>query len=256
MLAKLEGRVAVVTGGNQGIGRAIALKLAESGADVVINARNPELAGQVMSQIKARGRRALFEPGDIMDYDSVKRMVDRAIARMGKVDIMVANGGAGEPPPRFFHDIDPSEYGAYLQTRQFSRLYCVRAVLDHMRERGYGKIVIITSDAGRVPTPRESLIGSAAAGLVLLTKALAREFLRWHIRINTICTTVTRDTPGYEKAMSSEARHLFQKATERMPFGLNSPDDLAEAALFLASPESDQITGQVLSINGGLSFPG
>ena len=256
MLSQLEGRVAVVTGGSQGIGRATALTLAKSGADVVIADRDHDTAMQVASEIEAMGRRALFESCDLWDYDSVKQMVDRAIAQMGKVDIMVASGATTVKYAKFFRDIDPSEYSGCLQTQQWCRLYCIRAVLDHMIERDYGKIIIITTDAGRVATPRETLVGAAGAGLVLMTKALAQEFSRWHIRVNAICLTVVQDTPAYEAVMATEARHIFQKATDRAPFGIPSSQDVAEAVLFMASPESDRITGQILSVNGGLSFPG
>jgi 3-oxoacyl-[acyl-carrier protein] reductase len=118
---------------------------------------------------------------------------------------------------------------------------------------------MVTTDAGRTPTRGESLIGGAAAALVLMTKALAMEMARSKIRINTICTTVTRDTPGYEKATSQTDTRLaaiFKKAEERMPFGMNRPEDIAAVALFLASEASDQMTGQIFSVSGGLSFPG
>lgn len=256
MLSQLEGRVAVVTGGSQGIGRATALTLAKSGADIVIADKDRESAMQVASEIEAMGRRVLFESCDLWNYESIKHMIDQVIAQMGKIDITVASGGATVKYARFFRDIDPNEYSGCLQTQQWSRLYLIRAVLDHMIGRDYGKIVIITTDAGRVATPRESLIGSAAAGLVLMTKALAREFSRWHIRVNAICLTVVQDTPAYEAVMATEARHVFQKVTNRAPFGLPTPQDVAEAVLYMASPESDRITGQILSINGGLSFPG
>jgi 3-oxoacyl-[acyl-carrier protein] reductase len=256
MLSQLERKVAVVSGGSHGIGRATALTLAKSGADLVIADRDQEPAMKIVSEIEAMGRRALFELCDLWDFDSVKEMIDRAIAKMGKIDITVASGGATVKYAKFFRDIDPSEYSGCLQTQQWSRLYLIRSVLDHMIERGYGKIVIITTDAGRVATPRESLIGSAAAGLALMTKALAREFSRWNIRVNAICLTVVQDTPAYEAVMATEARHVFEKASGRAPFGLPTPQDVAEAVLYMASPESDRITGQILSINGGLSFPG
>ncbi len=114
----------------------------------------------------------------------------------------------------------------------------------------------MTSDAGRTPTPRESLIGSAAAGLVVMTKVMASEFARWQIRVNCLCLTLIQDTPAQRGVMATEARHVFDKVIERARLGIPNADDVAEAALFFASPQSDRITGQILSINGGLSFPG
>ena len=222
MRADLSDKVALVTGSSKGIGRAIALEMARSGADVVVNARNQGTALEVMEQIEGLGRRVHFEQADIHNYAEVEQMVRNATQRFGKIGILVANGGAAGPPPQPFRQIDPGSYIDCIESHLLSRLYCIRAALDHMIERRGGKIIAITTDAGRIPTPRESLIGGAAAGLVLMTKVLAQELAPSQIRINTICTTITRDTPGYEKAMSDETTDLFklfQKAEKRMPFG-------------------------------------
>jgi 3-oxoacyl-[acyl-carrier protein] reductase len=257
--ADLSGKVALVTGSSKGIGRAIAVRLAENGASVVINARNPGPALEVVERIRDMGREAHFQPADLGNYQDVKRMVDEAVQRFGRIDILVANGAAAGPPPQPFHEIDPESYGDCVSSHLFTRLHTVRAALDHMMARQSGKIIMVTTDAGRTPTRGESLIGGAAAAVVLMTKVLAQELARSKIRVNTICTTVTRDTPGYEKATSQQDTHLsnlFKKAEERMPFGMNKPDDIAQLALFLASEDSNQITGQIFSISGGLSFPG
>jgi 2-hydroxycyclohexanecarboxyl-CoA dehydrogenase len=257
--ADLSGKVALVTGSSKGIGRAIAVRFAENGTSVVINARTPGPALELVESIRARGGKAHFEPADLFNYDDVRRMVDSAVQRLGHIDIVVASGAAAGPPPQPFHDIDPKSYGDCINSHLFTRLYAVRAVLDHMMARQSGKIIIVTTDAGRTPTKGESLIGGAAAALVLMTKAMAMEFARSQIRINTICTTVTKGTPGYEKATSQQGTRIaeiFKKAEERMPFGMNKPDDIAQLALFLASDDSNQITGQIFSITGGLTFPG
>jgi 2-hydroxycyclohexanecarboxyl-CoA dehydrogenase len=259
MQADLSGKVALVTGSTKGIGKAMALTLARNGADIVLNGRSQEHALPVLEEIRGMGRQVWFEEADIWDYREVRRMVDRTVERCGKVDILVASGAGGGAPPEFFNKIDPELYVDTVRSHLLSRLYCVRAVLDHMMERQKGKIIMITTDAGRTPTPRESLIGGAAAALVLMTKVIAQETARWQIRINTICTTVTKDTPGYDFAMADPTSHIyriFKKAEERMPFGMNRPDDIAQLALFLASEDSNQMTGQVFSVSGGLSFPG
>jgi 2-hydroxycyclohexanecarboxyl-CoA dehydrogenase len=257
--ADLTGKVALVTGASKGIGRAIALTLAANGADIVANARNREPALEIVEEVKRLGRRASFQPADIWDYLQVRQMVDRSLQDFGRIDILVSSGAGGGAPPDFFMRIDPGQYADVVRSHLFSRLHCVRAVLDHMIERRRGKIILVTTDAGRTPTPRESLIGGAAAALVLMTKVIAQEIARYQIRINTICTTVTKDTPGYDYAMSDPASpiyRIFQKAEERMPFGMNRPADIAQVALFLASEDSNQITGQIFSVSGGLSFPG
>lgn len=255
----LSGKVALVTGSSKGIGRAIAVRLAENGASIVVNARTPGPALEVVGHIQALGCQAHFEQADLYDYQDVKHMVDSAVLKFGKIDILVANGAAAGPPPQPFVEIDPKSYIDCISSHLFTRLYAVKAVLEHMMARQSGKIIIVTTDAGRTPTKGESLIGGAAAAVVLMTKALAMEMAPHKIRVNTICTTVTKDTPGYEKATSQQGTRLaslFKKAEERMPFGMNKPEDIAKLALFLASEDSDQITGQIFSISGGLSFPG
>ena len=264
MKTNLQGRVAIVTGGSEGIGKAAALLMAASGADVAIATRDAEKAGLVVRQIQAMGRRAAHAPVDITSYASCQEMVQKVIKDFGKVDIMVANGSPRwkHTRPLPFAETDPASYEDYIRMRLISRLYCIRAVLDHMREREYGKIVNVTTDAGRHPTPSESLIGAAAAGLIMATKTLAREFSRWRIRVNTVSTTLTADIPAYENFVrireSGEViAKAFKKIEERVPLGrLNLPDDVAYAILYLASPESDQITGMTLSVNGGISYPG
>lgn len=259
MEADLSGKVAVVTGSSKGIGRAIAVRLAENGASVVINARTPGPALELVDRLRALGREACFEPADLNSCQDVKRLFDNVVRRLGRVDIAVANGAAAGPPPRPFHQIDPAHYADCIGSHLFTRLHVVRAALDHMLARQAGKIIMVTTEAGRTPTRGEALIGGAAAAVVLMTKALAMETARSGIRVNTICTTVTRDTPGYEKATSqtdTRIADIFKKAEGRMPFGMNRPDDIAAMALFLASDDSNQITGQIFTVSGGLTFPG
>ncbi len=178
MEADLSGKVALVTGSSKGIGRAIAVRFAENGASVVINARTPGPALEVVERVRAMGREAHFEPADLYNYQDVKRMVDSTVQRFGHIDIVVANGAAAGPPPQPFHEIDPKLYGDCISSHLFTRLYTVRAALDHMIPSQSGKIIIVTTDAGRTPTRGESLIGGAAAALVLMTKALAMEVAR------------------------------------------------------------------------------
>lgn len=258
----LHGKVALITGSSRGIGKNIALKFAENGADVVVNAaRSSEHAEELINAIQKMGRNAIFEQADITIYKEAKEMVDRTLEKMPKIDILVISGGVinrGKfiTAPNFFREIDPEMYVDFFYSQYFSRMFCIRAVLDHMIERKYGKIVSISTDAGRFPTPGESMPGGAGAALIQSTKVLASEFSRWGIRINTLATTVTKDTPGMDYiAQCGPAEKIFMRAMERQPFPISS-DDIAEAVLFLSSHESDQITGQTLSVNGGLCFPG
>ena len=184
----LNGKVALVTGSSTGVGRVIALKFSEYGADVVVNGRSPESGLETVNEIQDMGKRGIFEKADISVFKEVKEMVDRVLMKMYKIDILVVSGGVTHHPtldgPAFFREIDPDTYWDWMITQYISRLYCVRAVLDHMIERKSGKIVLIGTDAGRWPTPGESLVGGAGAALVLTTKVLASEFARWGIDVN------------------------------------------------------------------------
>jgi len=161
-----------------------------------------------------------------------------------------------------FASSTPEHSIALLQSRLFPRLYALHAAVAHMRDRAYGKIVLLTTDAARTPTPSEAIIGAAGASVMFLTRALGAELARYGIRVNAIATTLTTGTPPHDeylRALEGGANETimkaFAKAEQRVKFRINTPDDLAEYVLFLASPESDQISGSTLSINGGLSFP-
>jgi len=260
MQVDLAGKVALVTGSSYGISKAIALKFAENGSDIVVNARHPEAGMEVVQQIKGMGRQAIFEPADVNKYPEVAQMANNVIQKLGHIDILVASGGRGgeatDPTMmQFFRETDPETYVYWAKSQWLNRLYCVKAVLDHMIDKQAGKIIMIGADAGRWPTPGESMVGGSAAALVMATKVLAAEFAQWQIRINTLCLTVARDTPTISLVLEGPIGHIFKKALDRQPFPTTSAD-VAEAALFLASKGADQITGQILSVNGGLCFPG
>lgn len=257
MRADLLDKVALVTGSTQGIGRAIAIKFAENGSDVVVHGIKPTT--EVTKEIERLGRRSMFERADLLNYQEVRQMVDHVLRTWGKIDILVASGAseATKGVMDFFHQIDPDLYMEYWKAMVICRLYPLRATLDHFIERKRGKIILMTTDAGRTATPGESLVGAAAAGLVILTKTLAQEFARWHIHINTMCATLVADTPSAKRALAfPETGKIFQRITERAPFWPVTTKDFAELALFLASEDSDRITGQIFSVNAGLSFPG
>jgi 3-oxoacyl-[acyl-carrier protein] reductase len=259
MDASLTGRVAFVVGSSAGVGKAIAVKLATNGADIALNGRNPTSATKVRKQIEKLGRRVIFEKADMMNYQDIKQAMDNAIVKLGKIDILVANGGTTSADfiVDFFEKTDPASYLLFAESNWLCRLYCVRAVLDHMIERRTGKIVIITTDAGRWPTPAECLAGATGAGVVMATKVLAQELARWQIRVNAICLPPIKDTPGFDHATqcSPSLAYVFDKALKKQPFPV-TVEDIATAALFFASDDSNAITGQILSVNGGLCFPG
>ncbi len=245
-------------GASYGIGAAIAIALARRGADVAVNARHP--ADDVVDSIRKLDRKAVFVPGDMCIWTDVNRIVEATVEQLGRLDILVV---AGKPTDRadLFLETDPDSFGDYFLGRTLSRFYAARAAGPVMRDQGRGKIVFLTSDAGRTPTPAESLIGAAGAAVVFGTRALGRELARHGIRVNTVALTLTEGTPAFEKYRRQRGSDdvmvkAFAKIEERTPFGLNKPENVADLVLFLSSDASDQITGATISINGGISFPG
>lgn len=258
----MEGRVALVFGGTKGIGRAIALELAAAGATVTVQGRDRDAAAEVVEELERRAGRGAFAPGDLYDYADVRRVVDETAATQGGLDVVVANGGSGQPKAKLLDDVDPEEIPRYFESRVYQRIYAIHAAYPHMKRAGYGKLLSITTEAGRTPTPAEALVGAAASSLVFMTRALGRELARHGVRINTICTTLTSGTPPYERYTGERDRgsdavivKAFKKIEEVTPFGINTPDDIAHLARFLASPQSDQISGATVSVSAGLSFP-
>jgi len=258
MKVDLNGEVAFICGSSSGIGQAIALDLSRNGADIILNGRHPEAAKELIETIKRSGRRVIFEKADMNEYDELKRAVEHSLREFGHIDILVGSGGmAGSGlNSDFFIHTNPDSFLPWAK-RWCARLYSVRAVTGHMVERQKGKILLIGTDAGRWPTPAECMAGGTGAALVLSTKVLAQELSRYKIRVNTICLTAIEDTPSYNYAtqQSESLTAVFKKALSRQPFRV-TPEDVAKAALFFCSDDSKAITGQILSVNGGLSFPG
>lgn len=256
---RLADRVAIVMGGSKSLGQAIATEFAEQGARTVVCSRPAPTTPEIVTALEERGLLASWEPSDMSDPASVLETVNRVVERHGRLDVMVVSGSPGGAKPDLFESMDPQEYRRMLDSQFVSRLNCLRAALPPMTKQKYGKVVFVTSDAGRTPTPSESLVGAAAAALIFFTRAAGKELARKGIRVNCVATTLTADTPFHNYSKTFGPEHVLSKAFAKIeaqtPFRLNVPADIAKAALFLACPESDQISGAVLSVNGGLSFP-
>lgn len=258
----MTGSVAVVLGGTKGIGRASARMLARRGANVVIHGRDEAAGTSLIDECRDWPGERIFVGSDLSTYEGVELPIARAHEKFGRVDVIVASGGPIEPRPKLFVDMSPQEGIACLESRLMPRLHALHAGVKFMRERKYGKIILVGTDAARIPTPSESMIGAAGAVVMYLTRALATELASLGIRINTVSTTLTTDTPRHEsflRAKESGSQEIivkaFTKAEQRVKFRLNTAQDLAEYISYLSGPESDQVSGSTLSINGGLSFP-
>jgi 3-oxoacyl-[acyl-carrier protein] reductase len=256
---KLEGKVALIVGASEAIGRVIAMTFAEEGARTAICSRPKPEEPQVVAQLRHRGLEAMWAPGDMMDPVSMKAAVAKVVERYGRLDILVVSGSPDAGESDLFEAMDPSLYQLKINAQLLSRLNCLHAALEPMVAQHYGKVIFITTDAGRTPTPGLSVSGAAAAGLMYFTRAGGKELARRGIRINCLPITVTADTPAYDNVVKSEPdsplAKAYKKIESKTPFRLTVPADIAKTAVFLASPDSDQISGAVISINGGLAFP-
>lgn len=244
----LNNRVAIVTGASRGIGRAIALAMSEQGAGVVVNAsESAEAAASVASEIVERGGRAITCMADVADREAVDRMLADTRARLGPVDILVNNAGIDSPAR--FEDITSEEWDRVLEVNLKGVFNCCQAIIAEMKERRYGKIVCISSVAGLRGSLFENVHYSASkAGMHGFVMTLARQVAPLGINVNAIAPGPI-ETEMFRRTASRERR---QKVLSGVPLGvMGQPEDIAHAAVFLASHWAKYVSGAVLRVNGG-----
>jgi 3-oxoacyl-[acyl-carrier protein] reductase len=252
-------KTVLVTGGTSGTGIKAAARFLEGGAAVVVNGRSSERADAALEQLRTISPRVERTLGDCYVYEEAVRAVEETVGHFGGIDILVSAGAQGSGDPKPFADMSPEEIQSGLLTRFLARVFPVHAAIPHLRTRPGASIVMLTTDAARHATKGESVIGAYAAGIIQATKTLARELAADQVRVNTVSMTLTAGTRSWDRIFEKESfqSDLFQKAVSRFPFGAPpTSDDVADAVAFLASPQAAQITGQTISVNGGLSFGG
>ena len=241
-----SGRVALVTGASQGIGRTCALRLAKDGAIVVAAARNQEKLNELVAEITATGGQAVALALDVADEEQVKSSIKAAIAQFGKIDILVNN--AGITRDQLVMRMKRADWDAVLQTNLTSAYLCIQQVIGSMLKQRWGRIINITSIFGQMGQAGQANYAASKAGLIGLTMAIAREVGSRNITCNAVA-------PGFiETAMTANLGDDFkQNAVKQIPLGrVGSPEDVASAVAFLASDEASYITGHVLNVNGGM----
>lgn len=245
-------RVAIVSGAGRGIGRAIAVALAEGGYAVAVgDLREPESKETVALIEKAKGR-AIFVPLDVSETTSVRAAVDQVTAKLGPIDAVVNNAGWDELMP--FSKTDEAFWQKVVNINYLGTLRMIHAVLPGMQERKWGRVISISSDAARVGSSFEAVYSGAKGAVLSFTKTLAREAARYGITANTVCPGPTR-TPGFESVIDPTNAKLLESMVKGVPLGrLGEPEDIGAAVAFLASDRAGFITGQTLSVSGGLTM--
>ena len=242
---RLREKKAIVTGAGQGIGRSIALKLALEGADVVVAEMNSDTGAQTAKDVEDLGRKALFVPIDVASQKQVQKMVSDALGAWKKIDILVNNAGFDRPGT--LQKVREEDWDAVLGVHLKGTLNCIQAVTPHMIENGYGKIINLSSVWGTRGAVSEISYSTAKAGIIGLTKSVARELGRYQINVNAVL-------PGFiwTPTVSKMAEKYRNMIIENTPFKrVGQPEEVANVVAFLASDEAGFMTGAMVEVTGG-----
>jgi 3-oxoacyl-[acyl-carrier protein] reductase len=245
-VSKLEGRIAVVTGAASGIGAAIATAFAREGADIVLaDKASPEQARDVIAAIKGHGREALFVRTDVSDEASVRAMAGQAIARFGRVDILVNN--AGIFTESLLEDMAVEDWDRVVNTNLRGTFLCTRVLIGQMLERGDGRIINIASQLGQIGGGAVAHYSASKAGVIGLTKALAREVSKRGVLVNAIAPG-----PIQTPLLDSETEEWRSAKLAELPIGrFGTVDEVTPTAVLLATSDGSYYAGQTLGPNGG-----
>ena len=247
---RFNGKTAIVTGGASGIGKATAEALADAGAHVLIGDLDAANGAAVVAAIRAKGQGADYIRLDVADLASVAAFKTEAYAHRPQIDIVVNVAGWGKIQP--FMENTPEFWRKVLDINLLGPVAVSHAFLPQMIERGSGKVVSVASDAGRVGSMGETVYSGAKGGVIAFTKSLAREVARYSINVNCVCPGPT-DTPLL-RAVPEKHQEAFVKATPMRR--LAKPSEIADAILFFASDRASFVTGQTISVSGGLTLAG
>jgi len=242
----IKGKVALITGSAQGIGRAVAILLAKRGADIVVSDMNTEKAGEVAKEIEDLGRKCIVTKTDVADSKDVERMVKRTIEEFGRIDILINN--AGIVKDSLLLRMKEESWDKVLNVNLKGTFNCTKAAVRYMAKQRSGKIVNISSVAGVMGNVGQANYSASKAGVIGFTKTIAREFASRGINVNAIA-------PGFIDTAMTQALpdNIKEDLKGQIPAErLGTPEDIAETAFFLVSDAAGYITGQVINVNGGL----
>jgi NAD(P)-dependent dehydrogenase (short-subunit alcohol dehydrogenase family) len=254
----LQGKVAIITGGSEGIGKATALRLCEEGANVAICARRPKVLQQAAEDIMTRtGVEVLAVPADVCSDEQVVNLVDRTVERFGGVDILVNNAGGSRAFP--FLEATDEIWREDLEIKLFGAIRCSKAVIPHMRRRGGGRIINMTTIGGKAPRKGALPTSVSRAAGINLTKAMATEYAPDNILVNTICLGILKSAQWERRFRQQQTPGLtleayYQQIGKRVPLGrIGEAEEVADLVAFLVSERAAFITGTAINIDGGAS---
>ncbi len=249
----LAGRRAVITGGGRGIGRAIALHLAGLGADIAVLARTREEVARVAQEAASSGVRGVGIDADLTTYPACRTAVQGAGDALGGIDILVNNAGWTLTTP--FLEEDEAYWRRVIDTNLWGVIFCSRVALEWMVAHDGGVVVNVASDAGRVGTSGEAVYSAAKGGVIALTRALAREMASHKVRVNCVCPGPTETAVLVENRADRAQAARIERMIRLIPMRrVAQPEEVAEAVAFFCTDASRYITGQVLSVSGGLTM--
>ena len=244
-------KVAFITGAGRGIGREIAKTLASRGMDIIVTDVNIDNANETVSIVEKEGGKAVAVYCDVTKLESVQEAVGASLAHFEKIDVLVNNAGWDKVEP--FLKSEPSTWKMIMDINLMGQIHTCKEILPVMIKNGYGKVINIASDSGRVGSSGEAVYSAAKGGAIAFTKTMAREMARYKINVNCISPGPS-NTPLFEE-IGSYNEGIAAALEKAIPFRrLAQPSDIANGVAFLASEEADYVTGQTLSVNGGLAM--
>jgi len=250
----LKGKVAAVTGGTEGIGRATALRLAQEGANVAICGRRADVLEQAAADLRKTGVEVVSVPADVSKPADIERFMDAIIKRFGRIDVLVNNAGTSQRGK--FLEVDDDMWSSDIELKVFGAIRCTRLAIPHMKKQGGGRIINITISSAKQPGAESMPTSVSRAAGLAITKALSKEFAPDNILVNTVCIGLIKSGQHERRYRKSgqKAEDYYAQMAPRIPLGrVGEAEEVANVIAFLASDAASYVTGTSINLDGGIS---